>query len=459
MSRFGNLTVRPPVPRPPTNPPLEVRFPTQTRDLRTGASPKATEPLMVQATSFQILCFITLCVYLLSGYINDITLHLLHTKAYLSTIAVSVLPLLLVLTGTISRGLKHPIGKLWIAFAVCLALSFPFSIWRTGTLLVLEGFYPKAYILYFYICACIVSGRQLHSMMKVLTVGSFLLLFECVLFGGNDESGRFAVLGSFFLSNANELGLQLLLNICFLLFAFFSNQRPVWKILSFFGIIGSALYMLKTGSRGEFLAFLIVAFTTMLFSRRKILFAIVSVPIICISLFMIPTHTLHRLTYIVTGDEEGVSIDLSARESQIERQRLLLDSIAYTFQYPLFGVGAGQFAVKVAGDKEKRGEHPEWLGTHNSYTQVSSETGLPAFVFYTLAIGVCIRINYVVFRRLAGRPEVQEFYAVALCMFLCAIAYAFSTFFFHIAYSYYFPMIAGFSVANYLTAKPLFQAQ
>jgi len=298
-------------------------------------------------------------------------------------------------------------------------------------------------------------------MMNVLAVGAFLLLLECVMYGGPDESGRFSIQGSFFLSNANELGLQLLLNITFLMFGVFVKGAVVRKLLCFAGISASAYYMLKTGSRGEFLAFLIIAFTTLLFSRRKLMFALVSIPVIGVSLFMIPKNTLHRLTYIVTGEDAVVSnmADQSSLESQMQREHLLLQSIAYSFQYPLFGVGAGQFAVKVAGDTEKKGEHPQWLGTHNSYTQVSSEAGLPAFVCYTLAIIACIRMNYVLFKRTAARPELREYNAIAFCMFLCSIAYAFSTFFFHIAYSSYFPIIGGISVATYLTAKPVLKTR
>ncbi len=457
MSRFGRLAPPPQSPRPPTDLPVKVYPSVKAPIAQSGVSRNRIPAPPLQATVFQSLCFKALCIYLLSGYINDITLRLFHNKAYLSTVTVFIVPLVFVLTGTISRGLRHPIGKFWVAFAVCVALSLPFSIWRSGTLSLLVNYYPKSYMLYFYLCGCIVSVRQLRSMMTVLLTGAYSVLFVCFAFGSS-ENGRFSIPGSIFFENANELGLQLLLNITFFLYVFFTNRHILWKIISFAGTGLSIQYMLKTGSRGEFLGFLIVVLTTFLFSKRKLIFVAAAVPVICLSLFVVPKETMHRLTYIFMGASEVVASnmsDLSSRDSQLERQKLFWDSIAYSFQYPLFGVGAGQFAVRVAGDKEKRGERPEWLGTHNTYTQVSSETGLPAFVFYTLAITLCVRVNYVLFRRTAGQPEFQEYYAIAFCMCLCSIAYAFSTCFFHIAYSSYFPLIAGISVANYLTVKPL----
>lgn len=458
MSRFGRLEL-PPQPQKPIVPPIAYPSP-RTPPFRPEVPRGTNATLAVQPNVFQTLCFKALAVYILSGYVNDLAFRLLQNKAYISMVAVCLIPVFFLFSGTATRGFQHPIGKLWLGFAVCVALSAPFSVWRGGTISLLTNYFPKAFVIYFYACAAIVSLRQVRSMMTVLLIGAYALLPVCFLYGSG-ETGRFSIPGSIFYSNANELGLQLLLNIIFFIYVFFANRNMLWKIASFAGIGLSAHYMLQTGSRGEFLGFLIVAAVIFMFSKRKLLFAMIGVPVICLSLFVIPAHTRHRLTYIFMNTDDAVvssMADRSTLESQIQRTQLLLDSIKYSFQYPLFGVGAGQFAVRVAGDKEKKGEHPEWLGTHNTYTQISSETGLPAFVCYTLALILCVRMCYRLFRQTAAFPELKEHYAIAFCMFLCLIAYAFSTFFFHIAYSGYFPLIAGISVSNYLIARRAIEA-
>lgn len=461
MGRFGQLTPRPaaPPPRPapvtPARPYSAVRPP---GPAPAPAAPSASKPA-VQPNGFQSICLITLGIYLLSGYLNDIMLRLLGSKAYLSLICVYALPLVFLMTGSAVRGLRHRVGKLWLGFAIWIILSAPFSIWRTGTLTLLWNYLPKAYILFFYFCASIISVRQLRFIMNIMLIGAFCVLLVCFAFGMT-EGGRFSVPGSIFFGNANEVGLQLLLNIILLMYVFLAHRSKFLKVMSFIGIGLSLQYMLKTGSRGEFLAFLIVISITFILSRRKLLFLAISVPVFALALYLVPTYTRQRLTLIVTGTSAVATSmeEQSTIDSQMQREQLIRDSIAYSFEYPIFGVGAGQFAVRVAGDKEKRGQHPEWLGTHNTYTQVSSETGLPALIIYTTAIVICIRTNYSLLKRTRGRPELQEHYAIAFSMFLSCIAYAFSTFFFHIAYSAYLPILMGISIANYLVAKPSLDA-
>jgi O-antigen ligase len=120
----------------------------------------------------------------------------------------------------------------------------------------------------------------------------------------------------------------------------------------------------------------------------------------------------------------------------------------------LFGVGPGQFAVAAAGDAAKNGTRANWLGTHNSYTEIASECGLPAFFLYVAVIVVTLRSNFRIFRRTAHLAEYQDLSALAFCIFSATLVYAICTFFFHIAYSSYLPSIAGMSVALRLATSP-----
>jgi O-antigen ligase len=62
----------------------------------------------------------------------------------------------------------------------------------------------------------------------------------------------------------------------------------------------------------------------------------------------------------------------TAYTSSQQRQQLLWRSLEITAKHPLFGVGPGNFPI-VSGS---------WHVTHNSYTQMSSEGGIPALIFY-----------------------------------------------------------------------------
>ena len=70
------------------------------------------------------------------------------------------------------------------------------------------------------------------------------------------------------------------------------------------------------------------------------------------------------------------------------RLALLKASWTATLEHPFLGVGPGIFMDYQANSARGSGERGMWHVTHNAYTQVSSECGLPALVFYLGALGV-----------------------------------------------------------------------
>ncbi len=142
--------------------------------------------------------------------------------------------------------------------------------------------------------------------------------------------------------------------------------------------------------------------------------------------------------------------------SQTQRLALLRQSVVYALRHPLFGIGPGEFAVAASADAAKEGAAASWLGTHNSYTEVASECGIPAFLLYTGVIALTLVSTFRMFRRTAHFAEFGDLNALAFCTFNAMLVYAIATLFFHIAYSGYLPAIAGMSVALRLAADPVF---
>ena len=456
MSRFNNQKMLPGMLAERIPPPAESSVPEVLRPAIAVPEPKRTfsgiseaQPNLGQSLSFYIVC-----TYVLSGYANDFAYHYGHNKAYISTVTVVLLPIFYLLTGALLRGLKAPSGRWWLAFAIWLVLAVPFSVWRFGSATMLAGYIPKNYLLFFFITASVVNVRQCRRFMYVLGGGAFLVLLACFAFGYTDN-GRFAIPDSIFFSNPNELGLQLALNIMVLLFPFFGGNLFT-KIAAAAGIALSTLFLMKTGSRGVLIALLGTCLIAFLLSRHKGRILALAIPLFAVVLAVIPADTRHRLVFIFAKPETAQlnsEADLSAVASQLQREQMLKTSIVNAFSHPLFGVGPGEFPVAVAGDAQKTGEHVEWLGTHNTYSQIASEAGLPGFVFYVATLLICLRTNYRLYRRTAGRKGLEDVAGLTYCLLLCIAAFALSTFFFHIAYSYYLPMLAGASAAIYLCAQ------
>jgi len=400
----------------------------------------------MQRAGFAVFAILTL-----SPYANEFAIRWFHTKAYISTVAWVLVPVLLLLSGNLLRGFRDLSGCLWLGFLVSITLAVPFSVWKGGSLALLLAYIPHAWMLLLYYASFLISIPYCRRWMFVLIASNFLLLLNCFLFGATPD-GRFEIPGSMFSSNANDLALQLLIAITQFLFLLY--QRELWKnILGGAAIVIALAYMLRTGSRGAFLAVFILACVNIAFAKRRVRLVSIGIPIAAVALLLVPSSVFHRLTLVGSQSDTGFE-DESAVASQKQRLALLRQSVMYTLKHPLFGVGPGQFAVAASGDAAKENTGASWLGTHNSYTEVASECGIPAFLLYTSVIALTLVSTFRIFRRTAHLAEFGDLNGLAFCTFNAMLVYAIATFFFHIAYSGYLPAIAGMSVALRLAADP-----
>ena len=143
----------------------------------------------------------------------------------------------------------------------------------------------------------------------------------------------------------------------------------------------------------------------------------------------------------------------NAHSSTQSRKELLKHSLVFTIHHPLFGVGPGMFAVaddiyeKALGAKKG-----SWLGTHNSYTQVSSEIGIPAFLFFVAAIWMALKGPYSIYQKTRGDPRLDEMGTIAMGLHYCLVIYAVTILFEHIAYTIMLPAFGGLAASMVRTA-------
>jgi O-antigen ligase len=284
--------------------------------------------------------------------------------------------------------------------------------------------------------------------MFFLVASNFLLLLDC-FWAGSMRTGRLEIPDSMFFRNSNDLSLQLIIAIT--QFAFLLYQPQMWKrVVGGGAMLAALVFLLKTAARGAFVAVLILALSSLVLTRNRIRFVALTVLIGAGALLLAPGSVFRRITLIVMQPETvagGDLMDEAAVGSQLQRMALLRQSLLYAVTHPTVGVGPGQFAVAASVDLTREGKPAPWLGTHNSYTEVASECGIPAFLLYTSVIFLVLRSNLRIYRRSGESEEARDVSALAVCLFGSALAYATDTLFFHVAYSSYLPAIAGMSVA------------
>ena len=401
-----------------------------------------------QPSALQTVAFWVLCAYLVSGILNDWMLRLVGIKGYVSVVTLILLPCVWLLSGAALRGLRTSIGIWWALFAVFLIVDVPFSIWRGGSFDLLINYIPRSYLQMFFVASLSYSLMKCRQIMYVNAIVSFMALLACAAFGSYSSDGRYMVQGGAgFFANSNELAMQLLMGITQFVYVF-SQKSVIGKFIAAAGIAGSIPYILSTGSRGCTLAAIAYAGLLVYTSRKRVL-ALIGVGMLAlIGLVFASSGALQRVV-LLFGDDS----DSAADQSRISRIELLTRSLTATVTHPITGVGPGQFPVYISERAKEKGEWAQWLGTHNAYTQVSSECGIPAFICYFAVNILCVTVNFRLWRFYRDRAGGSGYASLSLALLSGTLVYSVCSFFFHMAYTGALPLLAGQTVALYLAAK------
>jgi O-antigen ligase len=106
------------------------------------------------------------------------------------------------------------------------------------------------------------------------------------------------------------------------------------------------------------------------------------------------------------------------------------------------------FTVAEDADMRNQGfRKGSWQGTHNSYTQVSSEEGIPAVIAYIMCIVFSLRKTSALARRCTDDPRLSTIKNCAMALNYCMIVYAVSVFFDYIAYTSMLSVFSGMCMA------------
>ncbi len=447
MGRFLNMKAAPPRRNP---------VPAYQTATATIAAPSdrvevapATAPVKSEKTTWlQTIGLYALILSLFASLANDLLLRLIGSSSYLYYASFPVSMIALIAGGTMLRGLSSTAGKLWLFMMIWLVMGWPFSLWRGGTLDVLKEYIPRAHLIFFMVCAFAVTFRQFRTFFNAQILISFAVLLSCLAFGGTIENGRFAIPGSVFFENPNDLSIELLVAMG-LFAALLWNRNNVVRIAGLAGIVAALYFLFKAASRGAFLACLVMIAIVFLTSKARLKLAVIVVPTAIVALALNP-FALHRISSIFLNPEKA-EINSEADEanvaSQIERQYLLRRSIELSLTHPLFGVGAGEFIDATSGEDQRGGKHSAALGTHNTYTQLSSETGLPGLFCFAGVLFLTIRNMWRLHKRTRDRAGCEEASTMAYSLFLTSVGFAAAILFHHSAYSGTMPLLGGMAVA------------
>jgi O-antigen ligase len=408
------------------------------------AAPPARAVLAPEGTAAIGIVFLALYLFVLFSRLPEITSLLVGTSFYQTTILGALALAAALVSGGVQRALTTRLGVLIIALHVWFFIAAPFSYWRGGT------FHASLYLLrylpiFILLGGMVVARGQLRTMMLTIAA-SVVVDLTWIVLSTKASSSRLELAYSRF-SNANEIAIYLLIGLPFLLFIAMNRRfKAALRILAAATMIGSLFVVLRTGSRGGLLTmtllFLMIWLGASVINKIKLLVAgIVLGTVLYASL----SHTL-RERFATIGNEQ-VSDTTGAVSSTDAREALLWQSIETTLAHPLVGVGLGVYAAAAADIAREHGEKAAWHVTHNAYTQISAESGIPALLFYLSILFICLRESYRIYKLGRLRPQFQELSSMAGCLFLSVMSFCLSGCFTSIALDFYFYTLVGFIAA------------
>jgi O-antigen ligase len=432
--------------------------------MATPSNAHSTAEASPTSTPLRSVAFYCFWVFNLVNYsrILDIKFYSLHVPLILGAIASAGA----VLGGGIGRTLRSPIGMCVIALTMLYAVNVPFSSWRTGSLGVFTGDWMKSVLLFLIAGSVVMTLRHCRWALYSIAMGA-VLAAALVAWKGTMVDGRLALeRGSY--SNPNELAFGLLLGLpCLGLMFADSRVGKLRKLLIGAAILATLVVLLRTGSRGGLIGLVAIGFCVFLRVSvpQKVLMVLGVGVLVAIAGALLPGALERRYATIfsdaeASSDEQFAAPDAAAVGGAVSstraRKALFLRSLQVTMEHPLMGCGIGQFGTYTAGLDTEAGHRAGWQGTHNTYTQVSSEAGIPALIAYMILLVSCFRSVGACYRRAVRIPttRARDIANLAYALRTSLWAYAVFTVFTYVAYSGWLPLIAGVTVGFFAAAQP-----
>ena len=460
MSRFNQLPTERRTPSAPSVlPPRPVATPTAFANVPASRPSIGFTPPEESVSALQSVGFYVVLAYVFSRFslISEITTFGLGQNLYIIVVVGPLAALATALTGGIRRFFLAPPAYFLIGFMLWLVVDIPFSTWRGGSFALLKGAFMTDFSMFFMIVCLTRTWRQCVILMNAIAIGGAVDFIATRIYGGQLTGRLVMTFGT--LGNPNDLATHLLIALPFCLLLILNNRNTVVRSLALCAAVAMLYAIIQTGSRGSFLA--VAAVLIYIFLRGsptlKVGLAAGGVMVVVLAAALLPSGVLLRYTTIFTSDfkvEAGTEKEYEyAVGSEEARKRLLIDSILTTLANPLFGVGPGNYASADANKKNEAGKQAAWQVTHNSYTEVSSESGIPGFLLFIGMIGSTFKMLGSTYRRVRKHPELRYLSNTAFVLLITLAGFCVNIFFSAMAYNYYLPTLVALSIVFCTVAK------
>ena len=365
---------------------------------------------------------------------------------------------MMIVSGRLGIALSTRLSMTLLALHFWYLMSVPFSYWRTGAVEQLT-YVARLMPVALFLLTLISTEKQLRATFAVVRVAMLVILYQTLtapITEADDErlqldKGRFA--------NSNEIATYLLIGMPFWIHLATSKRYSAfWRIVGIVEI-GLTLYQcLRTGSRGALITIVLVAIGIFLVSSAadKMKLAVIGLAVVLLGVPLLSRNVRDRLMSLSSESAATTATVASANDSTAGRTALLMESIRVTASHPIVGVGIGVYAAAAAGISDQAGVKKLWQVSHNMYTQVSAECGLPALALFIACLWMSGSLLLQGRRLAAQTPGMEDTALMLACLFIVVCVYAFNGLFTSMAQEMFFYMAVGFAGVGHRIASDRF---
>lgn len=338
-----------------------------------------------------------------------------------------------------------PLTRIITALVLVMGLSVLTSFYTTKSVLFLVQDFSWTLGVFALVALSVRSGRDVQWLALCHVVGAVLLAGIRLM---SFEGGPGARLGTG-AYDANDMGLLMVSTLPFAVFFLRGGAKTWHRLVALGALVIMTVTLVKTGSRGGFLAFVVtMGYILFTFRALKPQVRMFAAAVGLVVIVAVGSETYWERIQTIFRPQE----DYNWSEQTLSgRMAVWKRGMSYMLGNPVLGVGVACFPVAegaspVAQLQAQYGRGFKWSVAHNSFVEIGAELGvfgLAAYVgFFWLAFRTLNRV-----RRLAspGSPDA----ALAQTLFASLLGFMVAGFFLSQAY-YVFPfslfgMIVGFT--------------
>jgi O-antigen ligase len=358
-------------------------------------------------------------------------LHPLHVAFVATIVAVPAWLLATDPARRLGRILKFSTTRLVLALGALVVISIPLAMFPGRSFAFVRQDYATTLLFFLLSAAAVRSFRDVERLALTYVIGGVIFSSVVVHNFQVDAGGRLSHLPSY---DANDFAMMLCCVIPFAVYFIAKRGRPLYRLLALGALMIFIVGLVRSGSRGGFLAFLAVGvFLLVKHKGIPVRLRVGSVILAVVVMSAFGTAQYWTLMQSILHPETDYNWSGNSDRGRME---IWKRGIGYMLSHPLTGVGPDDFEYaegqsQFNQDRLAQGRGWAYAAPHNSFVQIGAELGVTGLLLFVAILYSLFRYMNQAAKAIRARagPGANDRVAMAMAVFGSLLAYMIAGFF------------------------------